>query len=284
MSALAGTGLKAGAPTDPEDDSARLILADWLEEQGDSLADFIRVQIAIADAKRRKLASEYDALNAEIRKRATPDKDTLQLVFASEAELVTGLRLEVLSDPSLPNNGPGRAENGNFVLHDLDVTAVPLGDPSAARTLTFSHASASFSQNNYPIAGVIDDNPNTGWAVSARFGERHVAVFELAEDLQTPGGFVLVVRMQQNYGSRHTIGRLRIGVTNEARPLRASTLPEAVLDALALQPDARSPEAERLLHERFLATRKDLSDAIRLAAAHDVAWALANSSAFLFNR
>ena len=39
---------------DPEDDSARLILADWLEEQGDSLADFIRVQIAIADAKRRK--------------------------------------------------------------------------------------------------------------------------------------------------------------------------------------------------------------------------------------
>ena len=38
---------------DPDDDQTRLVLADWLEEQGDVRGEFIRVQIAIADAKRR---------------------------------------------------------------------------------------------------------------------------------------------------------------------------------------------------------------------------------------
>lgn len=32
----------------PEDENLRLILADWLEEQGDILAEFIRIQIALS--------------------------------------------------------------------------------------------------------------------------------------------------------------------------------------------------------------------------------------------
>lgn len=39
---------------------------------------------------------------------------------------VTGLRLEVMEDPSLPTSGPGRnSTNGNFVLTELYVTALP---------------------------------------------------------------------------------------------------------------------------------------------------------------
>ena len=39
---------------------------------------------------------------------------------------VTGLRLEVMDDPSLPFSGPGRhSQNGNFVLTELYVTALP---------------------------------------------------------------------------------------------------------------------------------------------------------------
>jgi uncharacterized protein (TIGR02996 family) len=34
---------------DPDDDTPRLIFADWLEERGDSRGEFIRVQIALAD-------------------------------------------------------------------------------------------------------------------------------------------------------------------------------------------------------------------------------------------
>ena len=39
---------------------------------------------------------------------------------------VTGLRLELLEDPSLPANGPGFAGNKNLVLTELGVEAVPL--------------------------------------------------------------------------------------------------------------------------------------------------------------
>ena len=41
---------------------------------------------------------------------------------------ITGVRLEVLADPSLPTNGPGRQpSNGNFVLSEftMDASAVP---------------------------------------------------------------------------------------------------------------------------------------------------------------
>ncbi len=37
---------------------------------------------------------------------------------------ITGFRLEMLADASLPANGPGRFGNGNFVLSELGVSAV----------------------------------------------------------------------------------------------------------------------------------------------------------------
>jgi len=39
---------------------------------------------------------------------------------------ITGFRLEVIEDPSLPSSGPGRhPTNGNFVLTELEASAVP---------------------------------------------------------------------------------------------------------------------------------------------------------------
>jgi hypothetical protein len=49
---------------------------------------------------------------------------------------ITGIRLEVLKDASLPGNGPGRFANGNFVLSELTVdaaSAVP--EPGTLGTL-----------------------------------------------------------------------------------------------------------------------------------------------------
>ena len=39
---------------------------------------------------------------------------------------ITGFRLDVMADGSLPDSGPGRAPNGNFVLTEFQVDAVPL--------------------------------------------------------------------------------------------------------------------------------------------------------------
>src|SRR5947208_9119202 len=55
---------------DPDDDSLRLIYADWLEEQGDPRGEFIRVQCALAqlppgDPRRSALAERERALGDE---------------------------------------------------------------------------------------------------------------------------------------------------------------------------------------------------------------------------
>ena len=44
-----------------------------------------------------------------------------------DAQLLTGLRLDVLGDDSLPHGGPGRATNGNFALSDVRATQVGEG-------------------------------------------------------------------------------------------------------------------------------------------------------------
>jgi hypothetical protein len=42
---------------------------------------------------------------------------------------ITGVRLEVFKDPSLPADGPGFAANGNFVLTELELMTAPVPEP-----------------------------------------------------------------------------------------------------------------------------------------------------------
>ena len=47
------------------------------------------------------------------------EKDTFIISGTSALKRITGLRLETLTDPSLPKSGPGTADNGNFVLSEV---------------------------------------------------------------------------------------------------------------------------------------------------------------------
>jgi hypothetical protein len=55
----------------------------------------------------------------------TPYFDTYIVTAEAGLENVTAIRLEALTDPSLPKNGPGRNAEGNFVLTRFGVTALP---------------------------------------------------------------------------------------------------------------------------------------------------------------
>ena len=213
-----------------------------------------------------------------------PERDTYTLVFATDATGITGIRLEVLADSTLPAGGPGRAENGNFVLNEFKVTAIPAGDVTAAGPVELQNATADYSQGGYTVDRAIDGNDGTGWAVSPRFGQRHVAVFETKKDIGTSAGTVLVVTMDQRYGSKHNIGRPRISVTTSARPVRQHDLPEAVERALATPREERSEEQRSVVFAHFIESEPELAERILLGASQDLAWALANSPAFLFNR
>lgn len=212
-----------------------------------------------------------------------PDKDRYTVVLSTDLTGITGLRLEVEAHESLPAQGPGRAENGNFVLGRLGVTAVPRRDPTKAVVVELTAATADFSQDDFSVAESLTDSPR-GWAVSPHLGRPHVAVFETKQDLGADGGTLLIVDMDQPYGGTHTIGRFRWSVTSSQRPVRLSPLTPQLAAILAKPSDQRTGDEHAALYRRYLETDPEMAGKIRLGAAQDLAWSLANSSAFLFNR
>jgi len=56
-----------------------------------------------------------------------PDADVYTVTARTDLKGITGFRIEVLADPSLPKGGPGRHPNGNFHLTNFSVSAAPVG-------------------------------------------------------------------------------------------------------------------------------------------------------------
>ena len=80
-----------------------------------------------------------------------PDKDTYTVTVTSKLSNITGLRLEVLPDDSLPGKGPGRAGNGNFVLHEFTVKAAPTDKPMDSKPVGLHKAQATFAQPEFGV-------------------------------------------------------------------------------------------------------------------------------------
>ncbi|MEW4563590.1 DUF1549 and DUF1553 domain-containing protein [Bremerella sp. JC770] len=225
-------------------------------------------------------------------------KDEYEVVYQVAAGPLTGLRLEALPDDSLPAQGPGRAQNGNFVLNELKAQ-VQLADGGDGPEVSFQRAEATFSQSGWDARGAVDGNVGSGWAVSPRFGEKHTALFEVDGEVTIPEGAKLIVRMNQQYqDSTHLLGRFRLSATSSERPVRLeNNLPADIRQILAKPTDQRSEEETQKLVTMYLsgdAHLKDLEAKLkqaqlldenrRLSGLQDLAWALINSPAFLFNR
>ena len=225
------------------------------------------------------------------------EKDTYSLQAASAVGLVTGIRLDVLADPSLPAGGPGRAMNGNFVINTFALNLISTNSAVPPKNLSLTHAKSDFDQQGWAIAGAIDDNITTGWAVMGGVGKNHTATFELVEKEGIPQNspFAIVIDQQFSDGT-HALGRFQLFVTTDVRPLERTPLPEAVAGALAVPAGDRTADQIKTLADfirsndpEILAATKALADheatrsRARLQDAQDLVWALVNSPAFLFN-
>ncbi|MDH3583288.1 MAG: hypothetical protein OER86_03650, partial [Phycisphaerae bacterium] len=172
-----------------------------------------------------------------------PDRETYTGFAQTDMKGIRAIRLEALADKKLPAGGPGRAPNGNFVLSTFSVTAAKAGDSSTAKPVAWQKVEADFSQANWAVAGAIDTNPKTGWAVSPKFGVNHAAVFRTAEPLGLDGGTRLAFTIDQPYGGQHTLGRFRISVTTDPNATLKKTPVGAVpADILAI---LRTPAGKR---------------------------------------
>ncbi len=157
-----------------------------------------------------------------------PPNDTYHFRSHTDLKRVTQLRLDVLKHDRLPNRGPGRYFNGNFILTDLGIKAAPQGSSAPAVSVKIKSAAADFSQPGWDVRQAIDDRSETGWAIhegvdaNARF-----SVFEFEQPVISESGstFAVVMDYQSKEWKTHGIGRFRISVTSgEPIPVAALAL------------------------------------------------------------
>ena len=147
-------------------------------------------------------------------------KDTYTLKAAIPAGgKVTAFRLEALTDDALPQKGPGRAGNGNFVLSTFAVLTGAAGATDTPTAVRFSAARADFDQPQYGAAEAIDDKADTGWAIAGGIGQPHEAIFTVQPDTSLPAGAPLTITLDQQYADgQHALGKFRLSVVQEPAP------------------------------------------------------------------
>jgi hypothetical protein len=160
------------------------------------------------------------------------------------------------------------------------------------------NASADFSLACWAVAGAVDGNEATGWAVSPQFGQSHTAIFETKTDAGAAGGSLLTLTFSQQFpDGKHTLGKFRLSATTARRPVTGNPLPAEIAKLLAVPKDARTPQQAAALAAHYRTLDGELARLTgevqkavalnknaRAIGVQDLAWALINSPAFLFNR
>ncbi len=216
-----------------------------------------------------------------------PDEDDVTLVFDLPPGPLGAIRLEALADKKLRSGGPGRADNGNFVVTEVTAALRPAtatdrperqpGD----QPIQLSHATADFEQSvagqltpsgKWLAAYTIDGDSSgrtVGWAVHEEVGKNHALVVRPAEPIDVPAGTRLVFSISQHHGKGYTLGRFRVSVSaqfvDRALP---SQLPDRIATSIAKPAAERTPEETAAIasHHRTIAPEwKECREALAAA-------------------
>ncbi len=187
-----------------------------------------------------------------------PEADTYELVAQTELRKVTGVRLEVLEDASLPGGGPGRDDEGNFFLSEFTVDASPADTPALRTRIVFTQAVANDWQPGYEAGRALDGSPGAGgWALASSSSTststspagRH-AVFVPRRPFGFGAGTRLTIRLShQMRRAARNLGRFRLSLTTGDDPTRLARLPAHLRPVLDIPESQRTPEQRRALAE-----------------------------------
>lgn len=118
-----------------------------------------------------------------------PPSDRYRLGLECDLPEIVALRLEALTDPSLPNRGPGRAANGVFALVNWELRSGSADAPGELAPLLLHDAVADHPSERFPI------RPR-GWNITGATGVPRTAVFAAGPSEASESGHRLEVEMQ----------------------------------------------------------------------------------------
>jgi mono/diheme cytochrome c family protein len=174
-----------------------------------------------------------------------PAADSYEVTTSTDLTGITGVRLEVMSDPSLPAGGPGRDHDGNFFLSDFEMQAAPADKPSSPQKIVFKIAVADESQSGYSFENLVNDKSRPkGWGIDTS-DDKSTTTRRGVLIPDKPFGFapgtLLTLRMKHDMAfSKCGIGRFRISAATMGDPRVAVTVPARVRNVLDLPPAQRT--------------------------------------------
>ncbi len=157
---------------------------------------------------RRGLESDFDLTpqpdGSYLFTRLNGDVGPIKLTTRTTLEKIAYLRIEALSDESLPNYGPGFGNHGNFNIDSVSLSIT--GTDGKAKSIKLEKA-----------ATTTDDKPGGhAWSVKANnLGHDQAAVFKLAEPIGNSDGAGITVTIHcpgDSPSARQTIGRFRLSL------------------------------------------------------------------------
>jgi hypothetical protein len=200
---------------------------------------------------------------------------------------ISAFRLEQLTDPNLPCQGPGRSIRGMAALSEFKVTATDPENPTNKVSVKFIQATADFAneqkpleaefddrsdkQRTYgPVSHAIDGKKETAWGIDAGPGRRNQsrkAVFVAEKPVSFPKGAILEFELHQEHGGwnsddlqTHNLGRFRLSVSSATNAV-ADPLPAAVREIVMKTPaEGRSPAQNGAVFSYWRTTQTNFTE------------------------
>lgn len=201
---------------------------------------------------------------------------------------ISAFRLEQLTDPNLPCQGPGRSIRGMAALSEFKVTATDPENPTNKVSVKFIQATADFANEGKPLEAEFDDRSDkkrtygpvshaidgkkeTAWGIDAGPGRRNQsrkAVFVAEKPVSFPKGAILEFELHQEHGGwnsddlqTHNLGRFRLSVSSATNAV-ADPLPAAVREIVMKTPaEGRSPAQNGAVFSYWRTTQTNFAEA-----------------------
>lgn len=221
--------------SDRRNDARQKAFNAWLVEQSAQSVDWQLLQPSDMKANLARLEKRPDGSIFAFGDATKHDEYELQ--FDRLPAGTTAVRLEVLPDPALPANGPGRTDYegplGDFFLSEFQLNAI---DGTAVQAIKIGSASESFGKLGIGGGGAgaalaLDGNMQTGWSTNGHQGKEDQAVFVLEKPLDKPAQARLTMIFERHYSA--PLGRFRLWTTTSNFSVTARTIPTHVEQLLA---------------------------------------------------
>ena len=266
-------------------------MANWEESVRANQPEWIPLQLENAGDNGQRYLDMGD--KSILAQGYAPTKFTTNLRGLTNLENITAFRLELLNDPNLPCNGPGRSFKGTCALTEFSVEAEAVRREAgqegaggkdklkiASVSADYSNAERELESNFYdksnkkrvtgPVEFSIDGKDETAWGIDQGPGRRNQprnAVFVLEKPFGSAGGTLLHINLKQMHGGwnsddnmNNNLGRFRLSVTTAEHP-EADRVPAKVRDILGIPRHQRTEDQVATVFSYWRTTLKEFARA-----------------------